>query len=151
MELVTITISNSKLSFLQQITAIHFPSGTGPAPPPQPCWIITTGTEPSGVVEFQGKKYPYGGANFAYNAFPVDTALTPLHVPVTTPGFGEPFGYFGIAHAMVAIMTFDFSGIVSEMIEGGLYMTLAAAQADVALNAGTGRHLTIVETAITTG
>lgn len=147
-------ISNPKLSFLQKITAIHFPEG-GPVPPvPIPVWLFVTSAQPQGSVLHNGQLFPYGSMNLNYGVGGIvnPPPLTPLVVPSSGAG---GYGWSGpdstINAGFVAVMAYSVASTSSEF-GGGYYGTLLQAQlALAAINSPAGsQNVTLVEAFITT-
>lgn len=160
-----LVISNAKESFLQVITAVHFPEGGKPGPgSPQIVWIIDDGVEPNGRITFGHFDYPYGSGNVGNTTVPITTFEPEIATPTNAK-----IGYFdNTANAMTAVMTWqiDFTDVTTipnpfpppptltittsgtQFFVGGYYASLADAQAVKADPANSGRTLTIIQTTI---
>jgi hypothetical protein len=140
-------ISNPNLSFLQWITAIHFPGATGPAPPIQTKVYVIVGAIGLNFVSFDGVDYPYGAVNddAVLGTFPPITPLVRslnLGVPPFTPGFLYSGGGGANSPALngfVSVMQYDVEeDDIPFTYVGGFYTSLAVANEIVALPLNSG-------------
>lgn len=147
-------ISNPRLSFLQRITAVHFPGKTGTSPPVgTKVWLFITPSQPQGSVVHNGFNLPYGSMdlNYGVGGFVNPPPLTPLVVPSSGAG---GYGWSGpdstINAGFIAVMAY-FVASTSSTFGGGYYGTLLQAQAAlVAINSPAGsQNVTLVEATIT--
>lgn len=137
-----LNISNPNLSFMQWITAIHFPGATGGGPPPpQIVYCINGPGQASGIVTFNNIDYPYGAANLAAPSgqWPAITD-TVISFTLEAPGYagyitGFPPGGDGsnspdtATNGFTATVTwkidFAYANDLIETFAGGFYTDLA--------------------------
>jgi hypothetical protein len=149
-------ISNPNLSFLQWITAVHFPGATGPAPPIQTKVYVIVGAIGLNFVSFDGVDYPYGAVNV--DATPVTfPPITPLVRSLNLGGAPTPPGFLYTGgrgpndpalNGFVSVMQYDVEELdIPFTYVGGFYTSLAVANEIVALPSNSA--LSVQETTFT--
>ena len=118
---MTVTISNPKLSFLQKITAIHFPVSGLPLTPGQVVYLVE-GPDGGGTTAYKGHQFPYGSACADYG---VGGGL--LAPPLTAFKRNGLFRYGGgsrnTATGLSAVMTWVELTVIGPLsFAGGFYV-----------------------------